>query len=1053
MNQKSESLINQIFFNKYKVLKKVGQGSFGRIYSCQDINTKELYAMKVEENSLQNNVLETELKYLNYLKGFGIPEIKFFGNSEKYHILIETLLDKSLENLYSESHGNFNLKDISMIGIQVLDRLEYIHNKSIIHRDIKPDNFVIGKNQDKKTIYIIDFGLAKKYRNSLTLEHIPFKMTKRLTGTARYASVNALKGGEQSRKDDLESLAYMLLYFLKGSLPWQGVTGTTKGEKYKKIYYMKKNIGAEKLFEDLPNEFRDFYSYVKKLEFAQNPDYNFCRKLFMIVIGKNPGDVCDNFFTWCKEINILNKNYFGSGNLISNNETGKTLKSTKILNLCNSNTQLEIKNNKKIQKISITFIDKKNRSINKIMNYAYNLSLDKKRNIFNINKNNDNNIENDEKIENKEIIVTSNKSNNSNDDDYSIEGELENHKKMANKKNHKNNLNYRNNINILSLTRINKKNDFNFLNINKFNKNLNRTKTNKDLLSFTKKNFDLINKQLLNKTSRNKISKNRSNDSKNKSSNKMRYKNKTSVSNFYRDILNNSPKKRNKTRNKLISVYNTHTNIHNKNRQKIKYSKKNQKLSKSKSKSKSGSKNKGEKSIKKKSLLLDDFMNIKNNNKIQFNTSRTNDIKSYLKYMQSYGHRNSKISFGSKNNKNIITKDVYNISMNNIEIKNRENNIMKNIIKAKSKNNSKSRNEHRNINSLNKNSNKCHSISNKQLKVSQILSGKRSKRDIIININKCFKKRKKSNNYQKSDIYLNKLLNKNNNIFENRSSTINIESIVFVGDNNINQYSQKNLNRNSKSKSKNSSRNKKKKNSSPKNGFLKNYNKTSFLKKFKFNILTNDNKISNNIYNNCTSKIKKKMKNKNKNISYNNISIKLGEKKSKINSKSNINKNIINNYNTKKFGPISFNDFITKNNINFNNILFNNNSLIEKKFFIQNSFNSSDNNYILNNINNNNIIVNNYNGNNNSNISKKLLNSFSINNKNIFTEEINENDINNNFGGLSYNNSIFKDFMIRSNKNMNKKDNNSRQNIINFIKRFQKNNIVKDNKKQKFKKK
>ena len=262
MNQKSESLINQIFFEKYKVIRKIGQGSFGRIYSCQDIISEELYAMKVEQNSSLNNVLETESKYLNYLKGYGIPELIFFGRTEKYFILIETLLGKSLENLYSESHGNFNLKDVCMIGIQILDRLEYIHNKNIIHRDIKPDNFVIGINDEKNSIYMIDFGLAKRYRNSLTQEHIPFKMTKRLTGTARYASVNALKGGEQSRKDDLESLNYMLLYFLKGSLPWQGVLGLTKGEKYQKIYHIKKNIGVDTLYENLPNEFKELYLYI-----------------------------------------------------------------------------------------------------------------------------------------------------------------------------------------------------------------------------------------------------------------------------------------------------------------------------------------------------------------------------------------------------------------------------------------------------------------------------------------------------------------------------------------------------------------------------------------------------------------------------------------------------------------------------------------------------------------------------------------------------------------------------------------------------------------------
>jgi serine/threonine protein kinase len=385
MNHKSESLINQIFFEKYKVIRKIGQGSFGRIYICQDIISNEFYAMKVEQISTLNRVLEIESKYLNYLKGFGIPELIFFGRSEKYFILIETLLGKSLENLYSESHGNFNIKDVCMIGIQILDRLEYIHNKNIIHRDIKPDNFVIGKNEDKNTIFMIDFGLAKRYRNPLTQEHIPFRLTKRLTGTARYASVNALKGGEQSRKDDLESLNYMLLYFLRGSLPWQGVAGLTKGEKYKKIYHIKKNIGAEKLYENLPNEFKEVYLYIKKLEFEQDPDYDYCRKLFVDVIENRIGGIYDNYFTWCEEINSAKKNHiFNDMNINkssnNNDESGKTVKSTKIINICNSNILLDKTNNKKIKKISITFVDNRNKNKNKIKNCAYNFNQDIKKN-------------------------------------------------------------------------------------------------------------------------------------------------------------------------------------------------------------------------------------------------------------------------------------------------------------------------------------------------------------------------------------------------------------------------------------------------------------------------------------------------------------------------------------------------------------------------------------------------------------------------------------------------------------------------------------------------
>lgn len=1048
MNSKSEYLINQIFFDKYKVIKKIGQGSFGRIYSCQDIKSNELYAMKVEQNSFQNNVLETESKYLAYLKGFGIPEIKYFGHSEKYHILIETLLDRSLENLFSESHGNFNLKDISMIGIQVLDRLEYIHSKNIIHRDIKPDNFVIGKNNNKNIIYMIDFGLAKKYRNSETLEHIPYRMTKRLTGTARFASVNALKGGEQSRKDDLESLTYMLLYFLRGSLPWQGVSGLTKGEKYKKIYYMKKNIGAEKMFENLPNEFKEFYLNVQKLKFEQEPDYNLYRKLFTDVIEKNVGEVYDNYFTWCKEINIINRNFFTGNNVSNNDETGKSQKSTKIVNMCNSNILLDKINNKKIKKISITFIDKKNK--NKIINSAHNFySLDKKRNkslVVDNNYNfeqNDSDEENYEKKENKVIIVTDSNKSNDCDDEFSIEGEIEKNKKRNSKKASKKALNYKNKINILSLTKINKNKEYKFVNINKTKKNLNRTKTNRNLLNFSKKNYNFImNNQIFNKTSRSRLSKNKSNESKSKSVNKIKQKNRTSCSNFYRDILNNSPGKINKTRNKIISVYNTHTNIQNKKKTKIKYSfnNLNKIRSKSKSKSKSNSsrsRNNKERSNKNIYILLEDFIMAKNNkDRVQINTSRTNDLKNFLKNMSRNGEKSSRML--SNPHKNNLTKDT---SINN-KTKNYKN--------------------QRNSNSKN---NKCNSINNKKMKLKHIFSVNKSKRDIIININKCFKKNRNSNN-QKISNNLNKIINRKNNIIDSKNSTINIESIVFVGDNKNNmQYSQKSFFK-IKSRNKNNSRNKSKnksksKNAStPKNSCLKkNKNeKNNFLKKFKISILCNNTKYitSNDSKNKSSSKINKKVSENKKN----NIKSKVADKK----KYSKINKNIIYNYNIKKIGPLSFNNLIsnvrTKKNININNNFLFNNSLIEKKFFMQSSFNSSDSNYILNNINNNNIIVNNFsksNNNSNSYISKKLLNSFTINNKNIFPEEINENSINNNFIGFNNNSSsIIRDFINKNNnKNVKKKDYNSRHNIMDFIKRFHRNDINKENynfKKQKIKK-
>ena len=1023
MNQKSESLINQIFFEKYKVLRKIGQGSFGRIYTCQDIISNELYAMKVEQNSSFNNVLETESKYLNYLKGFGIPELIFFGRSEKYFILIETLLGKSLENLYSESHGNFNIKDICMLGIQILDRLEYIHNKNIIHRDIKPDNFVIGNNEEKNNIYMIDFGLCKRYRNPLTQEHIPFKLTKRLTGTARYASVNALKGGEQSRKDDLESLNYMLLYFLKGSLPWQGVLGLTKGEKYKKIYHMKKNINVETLYENLPNEFKEIYLYIKKLEFEQDPDYEYCRKLLNDIIENNCGEICDNYFTWCKEINLVNKNYFFSNldiNKDSNNydESGKTQKSTNIINICNSNILFDKVNNKKIKKISVTFVDKRKKNKNKIMNCAYNFNQDIKKNkslyldnIYNI-YDFDDNIENSKKTKNKEIIVGNSEKNSSNED-YSIEGEIEKkNKKVKNESKNKNqNLNNSkqiNKINILSLTKINQKKVNDLINNSKHKKHLNKIKTTRDFY-FSKNHLNyIINSHLCNKTTRNGYFR-KMKESNSKSSNRVKSKSKTKTnySNLFNEF-NNSPGKIKKSKNKLFSIYNTHTNIHTKKKPKIKYNSNLQiktKLSNA------------DKSNHKYSILLEDFINKKKkNSRNKYETSKASSNKNYFRNMH-----------------------VYKVKAN--ELKN-------NSVNSKQKNkpsNNTSKNKEMKTNRSNKfNKNKRHSISNKQLKIDQILVSNINKRNYFLNINKFNSKRNNSSNSnsktknKKSESYLSRIYKKNKEQTESRNNTINIESIVFVGDNNEPS---------SKSKSKSKKNSKEKKNIfTPRNMFIKRdfrNDRSNFLNKYKIKYNTNTNSIKNII----SSKMKKK--GTKKKINYHNISLKLTENKFMLGNKNHSKNGKRNkfNMNNKKSGPVSFNNLLSDIRTKKKNNHVYNSTLLDKKFFIQNSFNSSDNNYILNNINNNNIIVNNFN-NCNSNlsnhISKKTVNSFCINNKNIFSEDSNENNSNINIGGISNNNnSIFKEiFKSSNNNNVNKKE-NSRQNIMKFIKKFQKNNFQK----------
>jgi len=261
-----------ILNNKYKLIDKIGEGAFGSIYRGQNIRTGEKVAIKTEPIEKQTNLLKNESKVLHFLNNIkGVPNVKWFGKDETKYYMVINLLGESLQSVKTR-YNSLSLQNVLKIAIKIVILLRTIHEKGLIHRDIKPDNFLLGLN-DKKNIYIIDFGFCKSYIKDN--KNIPQKKLHNLIGSLNYSSVNSHKLIELSRRDDLESLGYMLLYFYLGGLPWQNEKNSEK------IIYLKKNI-IENI--KLPDVLIKYMKYVRYLKFDEKPNYanimnNFMREI------------------------------------------------------------------------------------------------------------------------------------------------------------------------------------------------------------------------------------------------------------------------------------------------------------------------------------------------------------------------------------------------------------------------------------------------------------------------------------------------------------------------------------------------------------------------------------------------------------------------------------------------------------------------------------------------------------------------------------------------------------------------------------------------------
>lgn len=284
--------------NKFRLGRKIGSGSFGEIYLGTNVQTNEEVAIKLENVKTKHPQLLYESKLYKLLQGgTGIPNVRWFGVEGDYNVLVIDLLGPSLEDLFNFCNRKFSLKTVLMLADQMINRVEFVHSKSFLHRDIKPDNFLMGLGRRANMVYMIDFGLAKKYRDSTTHQHIPYRENKNLTGTARYASMNTHLGIEQSRRDDLESLGYVLMYFLRGSLPWQGLKAGTKKQKYEKISEKKVSTSIEALCRGYPTEFASYFHYCRSLRFDDKPDYAYLKRIFRDLFIRE-GFQFDYVFDW-----------------------------------------------------------------------------------------------------------------------------------------------------------------------------------------------------------------------------------------------------------------------------------------------------------------------------------------------------------------------------------------------------------------------------------------------------------------------------------------------------------------------------------------------------------------------------------------------------------------------------------------------------------------------------------------------------------------------------------------------------------------------------------
>ncbi|CAD8045666.1 unnamed protein product [Paramecium sonneborni] len=346
----------RIYYGRFVQREKLSQGSFGVVYICHDKVTRDYVAIKVEKENKDLMSLEREIQIIEELRGItGVPKLLWYGNEYNQNCMAMQLLGRDLAH-FQKKFKKLSLKTVCNLAEQLLTILEEVHNRGIIHRDIKPENILMGRGNDSQQVYMVDFGISKKFRNNK--QHIALQEKKPFIGTTRYASISAHKGYELSRKDDLESLGYVFIYLLRGNLPWQNITSSSDKEKTKLVGKFKMELDLKDLCKGLPSEFQSYLDYVYKLKFVSTPNYKYLQSLFKRIAEQNNISF-DRKYDWMDNQTSSTK---------SSNQDQQSLNDLDMSNL--QSDYLKIPDLKKSERRKSNQIDQNSQQSSVVINYA-----------------------------------------------------------------------------------------------------------------------------------------------------------------------------------------------------------------------------------------------------------------------------------------------------------------------------------------------------------------------------------------------------------------------------------------------------------------------------------------------------------------------------------------------------------------------------------------------------------------------------------------------------------------------------------------------------------